>query len=193
MNSTKDNKPDAEVTQEIIDRFLSERMSNDMKTSARAHLCLLALSEAAIPYLVEAMKSKHKRMRWEAAKTLAEMRNPAIAPILAQTLDNPDDDLRWLAAEGLIALGKKGLPDLLKALIKNPTSTWILQGAHHIIRDLYLGRAHPGEEKYMKIHSLDAGLREKIHVVLKALESPEASLQVPAASRTALHYLEQNQ
>ncbi len=187
MNQNNNNRP-AIFTSEDIDKIIGDLSSNDKKLSESAHLSLITLGEKAIPSLTKAMKSKDQRIHWEAAKALAEMRNPAAAAILVESLSNPDDEIRWLAAEGLIALGEAGIAPLLRALVKNPTSTWLSQGAHHVIKDLYRGRTHSGEEKYMTIHDLSYSLREKLLPVLQALENTELSLKLPMAAQSALDY-----
>jgi HEAT repeat protein len=147
------------------------------------------MGQAAIPCLIKALEDDNREIRWEAAKILAEMRNPALAPILTQGLENRDPDVRWLSAEGLLALGKDALSSLLASLIKKPTSTLLLQGAHHVLQDFYLKRRHEGETQYYSLNSISDEIREKLKPVVTALEADEPSHSLPAAAQEALDYL----
>ncbi len=175
---------------EYIRHLITNLNNKDLKVSESAHLCLLTLGKEALPLLLEALEDPHKWTRWEALKTLVEMRNPDLAPLLTRELENNDEDVRWLAAEGLMALGKPALPPLLKALIERPKSVWLLQGAHHVLKDLYLGKLHDGESKYYALYSLDRELKQKMRPVLDELENDEPSLKLPLVAAAALDYLQ---
>jgi hypothetical protein len=177
--------------QPAIRSLIADLVSKDARVHESAHLSLLEFGGDAIPLLAEALASSSHPQRWEAAKTLAEMRDPAVAPIFTQALENNDTDVRWLAAEGLLALGRAGLGSLFKALIDRPTSTWLLQGAHHVLKDLSIGRLHEGETRYTTQYIVDEGLRQKIQPVLAALDSAEPYLTLSPAAKTALVYLQQ--
>jgi HEAT repeat protein len=88
------------------------------------------------PYLVDALTSSDVNVRWEAAKALGRIADPASAPALVRALMDESFEVQWLAAEGLIALGRKALEPLLEGLIDNPESVYMRQGAHHVLHDL---------------------------------------------------------
>ena len=75
-------------------------------------------------------------MRWEAAKSLSDIADPAAAPALVQALEDPETGVRWLAAEGLIRMRSACLQPLLHALTERADSVWLRDGAHHVLHDL---------------------------------------------------------
>jgi hypothetical protein len=180
---------DKNVSQVNTEKLIADLNSKDLRTHVKARLCLLTMGDEAIPCLVQALEDDNREIRWEAAKTLAEMRNPALGPILTAGLENKDPDVRWLSAEGLLALGKEALSPLLSSLIEKPTSTMLLHGAHHILQDFYLKRRHEGEAQYYSLVSISDEIREHLKPVVKALESDEPSHSLPAAAKAALDYL----
>jgi HEAT repeat protein len=173
----------------LIDRLISELSSDDRKVREKARLSLILISEPAILSLVKALDSKNNYLRWQAVKTLALMRNPDTIPFLVGALVHRDIDVRWLAAEGLIALGSKSVMPLLKALTSDPYSTWLHEGTHHILHDLYHGRVHEGEAEYYMLDLLDAETRELLKPVLKSIEGVEPHIAVPLAAKEALDKL----
>ncbi len=141
----------------------------------RARLSLVDIGSPAVPYLVQALEDPDSEecTRWEAAKALSDIGDPAAAPALVNVLGQDElFGIRWLAAEGLIALGRKGLVPLLNALIQRSDSTWLREGAHHVLRTL-----------------AQEGLYAQVAPVLVALEDIEPAVQVPPAARAALDAL----
>lgn len=110
--------------------------SRDGVQRVRARRRLVAMGEAAVPVVVAALQKGSRRVRWEAAKTLAQIHSPAAASALVQALDDKDPDVRWLAAEGLVALGRRGLEAVIQGLIDNSGSIWMREGAHHVLHTL---------------------------------------------------------
>jgi HEAT repeat protein len=143
------------------------------------------MGKAAVPSLVEALKSRNTLTRWEAAKALGEIADPETAPALVEALQNEEFDVRWLAAEGLVKMNINGLKPLLEALERRGDSIWLREGAHHVFHDLAKG-----------------GLRKSLVPVLAGLEalesgegvpwggSHELAVEVPLAARQALEMLE---
>ena len=130
---------------------------------------LVAIGKPAVPALVEALCDPRRQVRWEAAKALDCLRDPAAAPALSVALGDKDHGVRWLAAEALIDLGCDGLEPLLKALFYPGNAFWCREGAHHVIHDL------------MKKES--AGW---LLPVLEALNAPDPGVTVPPAALRAL-------
>jgi hypothetical protein len=136
-----------------------------------AREALVAIGGPAVPALTEALVNPIRHVRWEAAKALGQIGDPAAAEALVRALEDEIFGVRWLAAEGLIAVGRQGLKPLLQALIHRSDSDWLRQGAHHVLHEL-----------------ARAGL-EEVRPVLAALEDIEPSIDVPPAARTALDAL----
>ena len=122
-------------------------------------------NDAAPPALIEALRQKDWRVRWEAAKALGMIANPVAAPALVRALG----DTR--SAEGLIALQGKGLVPLLQVLVQDSDSQLLREGAHHIFHDL-----------------MDKGV-DGLAPIMTALEGIEPAVQVPPAAQALLDAL----
>ena len=156
--------------------WIAQLEDHDWKTRQQARLELMRAGEKAIPVLARAILSGDAALRFQAAKALSQMDTPAVIPILIETLvRNPYFGVRWIAAEGLIRLRESGLAPLLRSLRQHSDSTWLREGAHHILRSLH-----------------DEGVEsEAIDKVLHALEDVEPALEVPWAAEAALEHLSQ--
>ncbi len=143
--------------------------SKDRRTRENARLTLTRMGSPAVEALMEALIDPSWQVRWEAAKSLADIHDPVSAPALVQTLEDKQSGIRWLAAVGLIAMGREGLAPLMEALMACSGSTWLREGAHHILHDLAA-----------------RGLREWAAPVLAALEDVEPAVAVPPAAQAAL-------
>jgi len=139
---------------------------------ARTGACksLIAIGRPAVPFLVEALKDSHYVVRWEAAKALSAIGDPAAAPALVQALEDDAFEVRWRAAEGLTKMGVDGLSPLLKALIEDTESFTLRDSAHYILHGVARRE-----------------LRDYLLPVLTALESTWPSVEVSTA---ALHVAE---
>jgi HEAT repeat protein len=135
----------------------------------RARRALVALGVPVIPHLVKALRSKKQWVRWEAAKALGEIRDPAATRALVAALEDKMFDVRWLAAEGLIAIGPLAVVPLLRALIRHPDSLWMREGAHHALHDMKKGE-----------------LDKILQPVIAALEEIDFQVLVPPAAQAAL-------
>jgi HEAT repeat protein len=122
--------------------------------------------------LVEALANRKQWVRWEAAKALGQIGDSAATQTLIKALEDKMFDVRWLAAEGLIRIGRDAVMPLLHALIKRPESTWLREGAHHVLHDMTEGE-----------------LKKLLEPVLAALEDLDAAIEVPIAAHAALDAL----
>jgi HEAT repeat protein len=138
-------------------------------TRQNAREALVTVGHAAVGPLIALLDDRRDHVRWEAAKALSEIADPAAAEALVKTLVDPEVGVRWLAAEGLIRLRKAGLPPLFRALMERAGSVWLREGAHHVLHTL-----------------AKTGLGDQVSAVLAALEGIEPAAAVPAAARKAL-------
>jgi hypothetical protein len=129
---------------------------------------LVKIGKPAVPQLVEALKRGSHWLRWEAAKTLGEIRDPIAAPALVEALKDEEFDVNWLAAVGLIKMKVGGVEPLLHALMAQADLPRLREGAHHVIREL-----------------IKEELKEYLAPVSSALESAEPSIKVPWEARNA--------
>jgi HEAT repeats len=133
---------------------------------------LVAIGKPAVKYLIKLLSDPRPHVRWEVAKALGPIGDPAAAAALVNALEDEDTDVRWLAAAGLITLGCSGLEPLLAALIKRPDSIWLRDGAHHIFHDL--------------VGKLPFHLAGRM---LAILDQPDSELAIPEAAYEALNDL----
>jgi HEAT repeat protein len=141
---------------DLIDALGSE--DGLKRKSARETLTLLG--EPAVADLRVLLSSANKRIRWEAAKTLAAIVDPASVGAFVELLADDNSDVRWLAGGGLLDLGPRSVAPVLESLIRQPESLGRQQAAARILRGLssdndvlakiigpvvdVLGRADPG-------------------------------------------------
>jgi HEAT repeat protein len=155
-----------------IDSLVAALASPDRATRLTARETLVSLGHPAVASLIPLLDDKHDHVRWEAAKSLSEIADPAAAQALVKTLEDEEPGVRWLAAEGLIKIHRASLKPLFQALIERPDSSWLREGAHHVL------------------HSLTKmGLAEGAMPVLAALEGIEPTATLPSAARRALDTL----
>nr|PZN18096.1 MAG: PBS lyase [Chloroflexota bacterium] len=141
-----------------------------MRTRAAARRALVEFGSPAREPLVAALRSPSHTVRWEAAKALSELADPASAPALVQALTDERFDVRWLAAMGLIALQQAGLAPLLEALEQASWDKVLLRdGARHILRT-----------------QLSGPHGSVLAPVVAALEGTEPAVTVPLAAYRAL-------
>lgn len=133
---------------------------------------LISLGKPAVPLLIQCLSDPNRQVRWEAAKALGEIRDPAAATALVGALEDRDGDVRWLAAVALSAIGREALRPLFAALLERSKSDWLREGAHHVCHDLSATE-----------HA------DVVRPVLAALNAAEPELTVPGAAYTALHAL----
>jgi len=160
------------VITETIKSLVADLGNQDGQVRVRARKSLVAIGGQAVKPLVKALASKREWVRWESAKTLGQIGDPAAVRALVKALEDKISDVRWLAAEGLISTGREALVPLLWALMEHPDSLWLREGVHHVLHDI---------EK--------AGLDEILQPVLAALEDIEPSVEVPYAAEKALEAL----
>lgn len=114
------------------------------------------------------------KARWEAAKELGTLADPATAPALVAALEDEDGDVRWVAAESLVALGRAGVVPLLEALASRSQSVWLRSGAHLVLQRLPR-----------------ASTEDVLTPIVHALESVDAQFTVVAPATAALRTLRQ--
>jgi HEAT repeat protein len=102
----------------------------------RARRALEAIGTAAVPHLVKVLRDGPPDVRWEAAKGLGSIADPASVDALIAALQDDDGGVRWLAAEALREIGRPAVPPLLMALVSHSESPWLREGAYHVLRSL---------------------------------------------------------
>ncbi len=154
---------------------LVAKLGKDHNGQERQHAReeLVKMGSPAVPYLVEATHDHDSQRRWEAGKALGSVIDSRAAPALVVMLEDKELSNRWVAAHSLSLMGKPAAVAVLHALVDRANSTWLREGAHHVLRDMagsYLGKT--------------------ISPVLQALENSDAESLVPIAAHEALLKLE---
>jgi hypothetical protein len=163
---------ESDMTGAGIASLIVDLDSPDGLVRVKARKSLAAVGGRAVNPLVDKLVSKQEWARWEAAKTLGQIRDVKAMVALIKALEDKLFDVRWLAAQGLIAMGREVTVPLLRALVKSPDSRWLQEGVHHVLHDLYKGK-----------------LAVILQPVITALESFEPSIEAPLAAEEALKKL----
>ncbi len=157
-----------------IEELIADLTCDDTIKCQKARRLLVSMGYIAVPHLIKALDSPKRWVRWESAKALSQIADPAATLALITALEDKEADVRWLAAEGLVRIGYDSIPPLLQALVRNAKSQWLTQGAHHVLQDMNLGP-----------------LQEILDPVMEALEDFEPAERIPPAAGKALIQLEE--
>jgi HEAT repeat protein len=133
---------------------------------------LIALGNAAVIPLLHGLDDSNEHVRWEAAKALGGIADPAAVDALTEALNDESDGVRWAAGEALIAIGWDGVKQVLVTLLRKSDSNAVCTAAHHVLS--HFAKQKTGE--YLK-------------PVLERLDGEEPAVRVPLAALTALAHL----
>ena len=134
------------------------------------------IGQPAVPFLVETLQSPSDHARWEAAKALGQIADPAAAPALVHALQDGKSGVRWLAATALINLGHAALAPLLRGLEGHADSIWFRDSAHHVLHSL-----------------VRDGVADEALPVLDALENIEPAVEAPIAAYQVLQQMKRQE
>jgi HEAT repeat protein len=152
-----------------IESLIAALGSRDGLKRQDARAELIGRGHECITDLIHALKHPQEQVRWEAAKALVTIADPAATAALVDALSDQDSDVRWLAAEGLIALGRDSIWPVLERLTQRAGSEKFREAAHHVLH------AH-----------FDGELDELLAPVLGALDGPSPETGAPVAAYEAL-------
>jgi HEAT repeat protein len=160
--------------QEEIDTLISDLGNKNGLVRQEARKKLEIMGIHATSSLIKALNAPNENVRWEAAKALKDLRDPRAADALVHALMDDSFEVQWLAAEALIALELDAVVPLLRGLTEHSESTFLRQGAHHVLHGL--------ERKRL--------LDRETQSVLDQLRSLEPLEPFPMAAEKALKSLE---
>ena len=122
---------------EILRQLLEDLEDFDHQVREQARHKLVSLGKGAMPILSEAVLSDNPNLRWQAAKVISLLDDPAVIPDLLEIIEeNPHFGVRWAASDGLIHLGREALVPLFQHLMDHPDSVWLRESALHILHSL---------------------------------------------------------
>lgn len=136
-----------------IDALVGDLASDSGVTRICARERLVEIGSPALPALTDALTDRRAHVRWEAAKALGGIADPAAAPALVDRLDDKDIDVRWVAAMALVSIGPRALPPLARKLLDCSDSEWLRDSAHHVC--YYLKKSHSDQRAANLLSALD--------------------------------------
>ncbi len=142
----------------------------DVAERQDARAVLVQIGSPAVPLLLIALDTPQQQVLWEAAKSLAEIVDPAAAERLVAVLADEYSDMRWIVAEALIALGRDGLKPLLTVLTQPDLPVGVYEAAYHVLDEL----AEQGD------------LAALLAPVLEAFRGPHPERAIPRAATEVL-------
>ncbi len=119
--------------EQYLDELVAALSGDNGMARKRARETLVLIGEPAAEYVRSLLASPEKRVRWEAAKTLAAMVDPTSLDALARLLGDPLSDVRWLAGDGLINLGPRSVGPVLRSLLGESPRPGLLESAHRVL------------------------------------------------------------
>jgi len=102
--------------------LISALCSDETGIRERARVQLVKHGRDAVEPLRHLLKSPDRQVRWEAVKTLGEIKGERAVDALVLSLSDEKRDIRWIAAQGLIACGETTLIPLLEEVIAHADS-----------------------------------------------------------------------
>ena len=166
------NQSDPGTDSRTIDPLMAALRSKNAANRERARGQLIALGHAAVIPLLHSLSDDDEHVRWEAAKALEGIADPAAADALAESLNDESAGVRWIAGEALVAIGWEGVRQVLLNLLRRSDSTALCTSAHHVLS--HFAKHRSGE--FLK-------------PVLERLEGVEPGVSVPLAALDALGHL----
>ncbi len=165
--ATQETVPGSLTIRELIQALSSS------EPSARQQAChdFVAFGWRALRPLLEALADESERVRWDVARALSQMGDPATAPALVGMLEDESFAVRRLAAEALARMGLAGLPPLLHAL-ERQTNWRLREGALFALRG-----------------TVEMGLSSYVALVLECLEEERPMSELARAVRITLYAL----
>ena len=124
---------EARAAEEDVRVLLGQLRRGDGPERRRARHALTELGRPVAAAVAEVLGDPDEDARWEAARTLVDLREPSTVMPLLDSLEDRNASVRWLAAEALAAIGEASVLPLLRRLLQRPESAWLREGAHHVL------------------------------------------------------------
>jgi HEAT repeat protein len=157
-----------------IEALVKQLSSKDGDARQKARLALVDIGQEATQPLTALLTDKDKQTRWEAAKVLGAINDPAAIPALIEALKDDVFDVRWLVSEALVHLGTAAVIPVLDMTIVSSDKLFLREEAHHVLK--YIMRDNPKNKALIDI----------IKPVTNALESSTPAVSTPAAAKIAI-------
>jgi HEAT repeat protein len=117
---------------------LCARLSDtDPRSRHEVRKQLVSMGVSVLPMIYQKLTAPAWHVRWEAAKALGEIGDPAAGEMLVGLLQDDDTSVRWAAMGSLIELGRGSLRPVLEALTRDFQSARLREGVHHILHTFF--------------------------------------------------------
>ena len=157
-----------------IEALVKQLSSKDGDTRQKARLALVDTGKEATQPLTALLTDKDKQTRWEAAKALGAINDPAAIPALIEALKDDVFDVRWLVSEALVKIGEPAIIPVLEMLTTGAEKLFLREEARHVLK--YIIRNNPNNRE----------LIDTLKPVTNALEDNTAGVSAPAAAKIAI-------
>jgi HEAT repeat protein len=166
------NASNPESSSSAVEPLIVALKSKSAAEREKAREQLIEAGHAALIPLLHCLSDDNEHVRWEAAKALEGIADPAAADALAEALNDESAGIRWTAGEALIAIGWEGVRQVLLNLLRKSDSTALCTSAHHVLS--HFAKHRTGE--FLK-------------PVLERLEGVQPGVSVPIAALNALGHI----
>jgi len=159
-----------------VERFIEQLCSQEGAKRLNARSTLVRIGPVAVPFLLPLLHHPLRQVRWEACKTLEQIRDPRAAHELAALLTDDDMDVRWVAADALIELEHHAVAPVLEQIEEHFDEAPLREAAHHVLYGLHEHHVlYPEEEKVLealKVTELPSKAAFTANHVLDHLRTP---------------------
>jgi hypothetical protein len=179
---------DAPTCAPTIEGMVAQLGSKDGVTRERARRALVEMGPRSVELLLQALRQRKSRVRFEAAMCLRDIGDRRAIDGLVEALGDRVFEVRWVAAEGLIVLGRPSVPAVLRALMERSDSIWLCEGCHHVLSHFAGLDLH--STYHLEHHSawVDFDLRDVLKPVVQALDCSGSSSGAPVAAARAMEH-----
>jgi len=139
---TRIEKTNTTPNREQVVQYIEALEDKDLRTRRQARQALTECGAGCLDIMLDELLDGSFQIRWEVAKALGEMKEPASARALIRALEDEEQDVRWLAAVALANLGLPALTPLLEILLEKADNVYLRQGVHHVLSISDLTRHH---------------------------------------------------
>lgn len=134
-----------------VERLIEQLCSHEGAKRLHARTSLVRIGAAVVPYLIPLLHHPLRHVRWEACKSLEQIRDPRAANELAALLTDDDMDVRWVAADALIELEHHAVAPVLEQIEEHFDEAPLREAAHHVLFGLHEHHVlYPEEEKVLE-------------------------------------------
>jgi len=179
---------DAVTCAPTIEGMIAQLGSGDGVTRERARRTLVEMGPRPVELLLQALRNRKSRVRFEAVMCLRDIADRRTIDGLVEALGDRVFEVRWVAAEGLIGLGRSSVPAALHALMEHSDSIWLCEGCHHVLS--HFAGLDLRSTYHVEHHSawVDFDLRDVLTPVVQSLDCSGSSSGAPVAAARALEH-----